>query len=151
MTKICVTSQGNDLAAPIDPRFGRCAFFIIADSETMQFEAISNSAMRASGGAGIQAAQTVASMGVKAVITGSVGPNAYPALQNAGIEIMTGVSGTVKDAIESFKQGSLTKLATPGPTQKGYGGGMGGGMGRGGGRGRGGGGRGGGGGGRGRW
>ena len=75
MTKICVTSQGNDLAAPIDPRFCRCAYFNIADSETMQFEAISNSAINASGGAGIQAAQTVASMGVEAVLTGNVGCN----------------------------------------------------------------------------
>lgn len=92
----------------------------------------------ASGGAGISAAQTVASKGVQTVITGSVGPNAYSALSSSGIEIMTGASGTVKSAIEDLKQGALTKITASGPAYAGMPGGMGGGrgMGRRGGRGR---------------
>ena len=143
MTKICVTSSGPTLESTVDPRFGRCAYFIIADSETYAFEAVSNEAAMASGGAGIRAAQTVTSMNVDAVLTGSVGP----ALQDAGIKILAGVSGTVKAAIENYNNDGYQELATPGPSNvgKGQGGpGRGLGMGRGGGRGmgRGGGGRG---------
>lgn len=150
MTKICITSSGPTLESTVDPRFGRCAYFIIADTETFAFEAISNEAAMASGGAGIRAAQTVASQNVEAVLTGSAGPNAFPALQASGIKVLVGISGTVKSAIESYSSGSLEELSTPGPANvgKGQGGlgrgmgmgyGGGGGMGRGGGRGGGGG------------
>ncbi len=135
MTKICVTSSGPTLDSTVDPRFGRCAYFIIADPETLAFEALSNEAAMASGGAGIRAAQTVASMGVEAVLTGSAGPNAFPALQDSGIKVLVGVSGTVKAAIESYKTGTLKELTTAGPSDvgKGQGGtGRGMGMGRGG-------------------
>ena len=148
MTKICVTSSGPTLESSVDPRFGRCSYFIIADPETLDFEAISNDAAMASGGAGVRAAQTVAAQNVEAVLTGSVGPNAFPALQNSEIKILVGISGTVKNAIEGYRIGSLTELSTPGPANvgkgqggpgrglgMGRGGGMGMGMGQGGGRG----------------
>jgi predicted Fe-Mo cluster-binding NifX family protein len=111
--KICVTATGNNLEAPVDPRFGRCAYLIIVDSETMQFEAIPNMAAGATGGAGIQAAQAIASKGVKVLVTGNVGPNAFRALSAAGIEIMTGASGTVREAVEKFKRGELGKTGAP--------------------------------------
>ncbi|MFW9793607.1 MAG: NifB/NifX family molybdenum-iron cluster-binding protein [Candidatus Thorarchaeota archaeon] len=150
MTKICVTSSGPSLESMVDPRFGRCAYFIIADSESYDFEAIPNDAATASGGAGIRAAQTVTSKNVEAVLTGSVGPNAFPALQDAGIRVLGNVSGTVKSAIENYKQRGFQELTIPGPSNvgrgqggpgrglgMGYGAGLGRGMGRGaGGRGR---------------
>ena len=111
--KICVTSTGNSLEAQIDPRFGRCSYFVIVDSETMQFEAVPNMAAGASGGAGIQAAQTVANKGVKLLITGNVGPKAFQALASAGIEIATGAFGTVREAVEKYKRGELSKTGAP--------------------------------------
>jgi len=79
----------------------------------MQFEAIPNVASGASGGAGIQAAQSVANKGAKLVITGNVGPNAYGALSAAGIEIVTGASGTVREVVEKFNRGELGKINGP--------------------------------------
>jgi predicted Fe-Mo cluster-binding NifX family protein len=111
--KICVTSTSNTLNAQIDPRFGRCSYLIIVDSETMRFEAIPNMAAGATGGAGIQAAQTITKKDVKLVITGNVGPNAFGALSAANIEIMTGASGTVKEVIEKYKKGELQKTGSP--------------------------------------
>ena len=148
MTRICVTSSGATLDSMVDPRFGRCAYFIIVDPDTLEFEAVSNEAAMASGGAGVRAAQTVASKNVEAVLTGSVGPNAFPALQEAGIKILANVSGTVRSVIENYRSDGFQELSTPGPANvgKGQGGpgrgmgmgggyGMGLGMGRGGGRG----------------
>ncbi len=132
MARICITSMGETLEAQVDPRFGRCAYFIIADSETLEFEAISNAAVMASGGAGIQAAQSVSTKDVKAVITGSVGPNAFFALNSSDIKILAGASGSVRNAIEMYKASKLEEISTPGPSHMG----MGSGGGRGGGRGR---------------
>ena len=111
--KICVTATANILDAQIDPRFGRCSYLIIVDSETMQFEAIPNTAAGATGGAGIQAAQTITSKGVKLLITGNVGPKAFQALSAAGIEVVTGAFGTVREAVEKFKRGALRKTDAP--------------------------------------
>ncbi|MEJ2067178.1 MAG: NifB/NifX family molybdenum-iron cluster-binding protein [Deltaproteobacteria bacterium] len=105
--KIVVTSTGNTLDSPIDPRFGRCQFFCFVDPETMEFEAAENEAVMAAGGAGPQAAQFVASKGAEAVITGNVGPNAVSALKAAGIKIYVGARGTVKETVSLFKNGQL--------------------------------------------
>jgi len=128
--KICVTASGNTLDASVDPRVGRAAYFIIVDSETMAFEAVSNMAAGAMGGAGIQAAQTIASKGVDVLITGNVGPNAFQALASTGIKIVVGAYGIVREVIEKYKRGELK--GTGAPTVGGHfgrGGGMG--MGRG--------------------
>jgi len=111
--RVCVSATANSLDAPVDPRFGRCPYFIIVDLETMRFEAIPNMASGAIGGAGIQAAQIVASKGVKVVITGNVGPNAFQALSAAGIKIVTGAYGTVREAIEKYKRGELREISSP--------------------------------------
>ena len=111
--KICITSEGNNLDSKVDPRFGRCQYFIIADTDTLKFEAIPNPNIETMGGAGIQSAQLVASKQVKAVLTGNVGPNAFQTLNAGGIDIYTGVSGSVKEAIEAYKSGKLKKTESP--------------------------------------
>lgn len=136
--KICITAQGPTLDAPIDPRFGRCANFIFIDSDTMQFDGVPNPGAMASGGAGIQAAQFVADQGAVVVLTGHVGPNAYNALNAGGVTMFTGVSGTVRNALEQYQAGQLTAVSSPtAPAHAGMGGGGGRGGGRGAGRGRG--------------
>ena len=108
--KVAVSAKGIDLDAQIDPRFGRCAYFIIVDADDMSFEAIDNESMALGGGAGIQAAQLVASKGAKVVITGSIGPNAFGTLSAAGIfQVFRAQTGTVRDAISDYKMGKLSE------------------------------------------
>jgi predicted Fe-Mo cluster-binding NifX family protein len=109
--KIAITSQGDNLDASVDTRFGRCAYFIIIDPETEKFEAVSNSAVDAMGGAGPQAAQTIADKGAVAVITGNVGPNAFQTLKAANIRIYQGASGTVKETLTKYKKDELQELS----------------------------------------
>jgi len=111
--KVCVSAVANSLDAQLDPRFGRCPYFVIVDSESMHFEAIPNMASGVTGGAGIQAAQIIANKGVKVVITGNVGPNAFQALSAAGIKIVTGAFGTVREAVEKYKKGELRETGAP--------------------------------------
>jgi len=111
--KIAISAMGTTLDAEIDPRFGRCQYFIIVDLETMQFEALENAGGMASGGAGIATAQMIAGKGVEAVITGNCGPNAYQVLSAAGIKVVTGVSGKARDAVQSYKAGGLKTSSQP--------------------------------------
>ncbi len=111
--KICVTSEGKDLDAKVDLRFGRCKNFIFFDTDTGKFEAQENTNVQFLGGAGIQSGQLVVSKGVKAVLTGDVGPNAHQVLFAAGISVFTGVSGTVKEAIDGYKKGQYKAVDTP--------------------------------------
>ncbi len=142
--KIAISAAGTSLDADAEPRFGRCPYFIIADPETMEFEAMDNSASMAAGGAGISAAQAIVNKGVQAVLTGNCGPNAYQVLSAAGIQVVTGVSGKVRDVIEGYRSGRFKASAQPNvPDHFGLGSascagpGMGRGMGRGCGKGRG--------------
>ncbi len=128
--KIAILAVEVTLDAEIDPRFGRCQYFIIVDPDTMNFEAINNAGGMGSGGAGISTAQLIAGKGVGAVLTGNCGPNAYQVLSAAGIKVITGVSGKVKDAIESYKSGKLQASSQPNVAGH-FGMGRGGGMGRG--------------------
>lgn len=111
--KIAVSAVGKTLDSQVDQRFGRCSYFLIVDSVTMSFDVMTNEAAGAMGGAGIQAAQAVANKSVKVVITGNVGPNAFQTLSASGMEIITGASGKVRDAVERYKRGELRKTEAP--------------------------------------
>lgn len=114
--KIAVSANGPTLDADIDPRLGRCQYFVIADPDTMEFEVLENSGAMAGGGAGISTAQTIAGKGIEAVLTGNCGPNAYQVLTVAGIKVLTGVSGRVREAIEDYKSGKLKASSRPNVT-----------------------------------
>ena len=117
--KIAITALGSDLQAQVDPRFGRAQYFIIIDTETMEYEAVSNSSMNAAHGAGIQSAQLMSSKNVTAIITGNVGPNAHQTLNAANIKIFQSDKTTVKQAIEKFKNNELKEITKAGPAHGG--------------------------------
>ena len=103
--KIAITSMGAKLEDKVDPRFGRCHYFILFDTKSNKFEAAENTGAQGMGGVGIQSGQIMADKGVETVLTGSCGPNAFQTLQAAGIKVITGASGTVQEAIDKFKSG----------------------------------------------
>jgi len=109
--KIAISSSGKDLHAQIDPRVGRCQYFIFIDPETMEFEALDNGGLTAMGGAGVQAAQLIAQKGANTLITGNIGPNAASALSASGIKVYLVPGGTVKEVIEGYKTGSLREAS----------------------------------------
>ena len=132
--KIAISASNPDLSSPVDPRFGRCPYFLIVDPETMKFEALENPNVSSASGAGIQSAQFISDKEVQAVLTGSCGPNAFQTLQAAGVEVIVGITGTVQEAVQQYKSGQFQPIAQPNVPPHfgmGMGGGMGGGMGRG--------------------
>jgi predicted Fe-Mo cluster-binding NifX family protein len=109
--KIGVTSLGPGPSDRIDIRLGRSPYFILVDTETMDFETIPNPNRASGSGAGIQAARLMADKEVKVMLTGNCGPNAFNVFRTFGIHVILGVDGTVRDAVHQFK---LHKLASSG-------------------------------------
>jgi len=106
--KVAVTSQGRDLEAKVDPRFGRAAFILVVDTETLDFEVLDNKAnVDAFKGAGIQAAAMVSQKGAQVLLTGYCGPNAYKTLKAANIKVASDATGTVAEAIKTFEAGDV--------------------------------------------
>jgi predicted Fe-Mo cluster-binding NifX family protein len=105
--KIAVSSSGKDLDSLIDPRFGRCAYFLLVETDDMSFEVFDNQSIASSGGAGIQSAQFISSKGAKAVITGNCGPNAVQTLTADGIEVFLENTGIVRKVLQKYKDGDL--------------------------------------------
>jgi predicted Fe-Mo cluster-binding NifX family protein len=130
--KVGVSAVGSTPDAEIDPRFGRCPYFVIVDPDSMEFETIENSDGSAGSGAGIAAAQSIAAKGVDVLITGNCGPNAYQVFTASNIKVITGVSGKVREAVKDYVSGKLQATSQPNVTvHSGMGRGIGGGRGRG--------------------
>ncbi|HID76321.1 MAG TPA: dinitrogenase iron-molybdenum cofactor biosynthesis protein [Planctomycetaceae bacterium] len=112
--KVAVSSQGQNLDSPVDPRFGRARYFVVVETDTGEFSTHDNTRnVETVQGAGIQAGRAVVELGARAVLTGHVGPKAFAALRAAGLEVFTGVSGTVGEAVERYKAGQLQAAAGP--------------------------------------
>lgn len=113
--KICISSSGPDLDSFVDPRFGRCLYFILVDDkDEKKINVVPNAGVNAMRGAGIQAAQIVVNQGAKVVITGNVGPNAFGALSASGVKVFQVSPGVkAKDALADFKQNQLPEITQP--------------------------------------
>jgi predicted Fe-Mo cluster-binding NifX family protein len=109
--RIAITAEGKELSSEIDLRFGRAKFLLVVDTESSDFVVHDNQLnLNAVQGAGIQTGQNIANLGVEAVITGNVGPNAFKTLNAAGVKIFLAEKQTVAKAVESFKAGNLKEV-----------------------------------------
>lgn len=104
--RIVVTTEGNDLDAQIDSRFGRAPKFLVVDTETMRFDLVANTqSLDLAQGAGIQSAQNVLVHKPEVVLTGNCGPKAFRVLKAAGIKVVIGAKGRIRDAIRDYMNG----------------------------------------------
>ena len=109
--RVAVSSTGESLESPVDPRFGRGSYFIIFD-ENKGHRVVRNAGQALGNGAGIQAAQQILDLGVGAVVTGDLGPNAFRVLAAGGVQMFVRCTGTVGSAIEAYRNGELRETAT---------------------------------------
>ena len=111
--KVAITATEPTLDAPVDPRFGRCPYFLIVETDDLSFEAVDNASQELGQGAGIQSARLMADKGVQHVLTGNCGPNAHQGLSAAGIGVIVGCAGTVREVVQQFKVGQLKSASQP--------------------------------------
>ena len=108
--KIAFSTSGDSMDSPLDSRFGRSPNFLIYDLDSDTFTIVNNEqSLNAAQGAGIQAAETVARHGVKALITGHCGPKAFRVLLAAGIKVYNSTASTVAEALAQHKAGALVE------------------------------------------
>ena len=108
---ICLPADGNNENSTVSASFGRCPYYAFYDTEKDQFEMVPNPAANAMGGAGIQASQFIVNKGANVVLTANMGPNSGEVLSSVNIKIITGVTGTLRDAVERFKRGEFSNKA----------------------------------------
>ncbi len=115
--RVAITADAPDENSPVSPIFGRCAYYAIYDTATDKLEFEPNASAMYARGAGVQAAQQVATLGAQMVITaGIAGPNASMVLAQAGIQVVNSFQGTIRDAVEAVKSGRISASApTPAP------------------------------------
>lgn len=117
--KIAISTSGNNLDEQLDVRFGRCKYFMIYDTETKTFNIIENEGQKASGGAGIAAAQQLIDEDIDAIITGSLGPNAFEIINKSGIKAYKSDSISIRNAIDKCEKGELEIITIAGPAHHG--------------------------------
>ncbi len=138
--RIAISATNTSFDAPLDERFGRCPCFVITDPEGTNHDMVENIHAERGSGAGIQAARLLIERDVSVVLTGRCGPNASETLAAAGVGVVTGCSGTVRQVVERYAAGGGQPPAGDNaPAAGGFTPGGGRGMGRGAGRGMGGG------------
>ena len=109
--KVAITAQGQEFSSMIDLRFGRAKWILVVDTETGEHQAHDNTVqLNLPQGAGIQTGQNVANLGVDAVITGNVGPNAFRVLDAARIRIYLAAEQTVEQAVAACREGRLQEI-----------------------------------------
>ena len=111
--KIAISSDGDTVESIIDQRFGRCKYFLIIeidDNKIVKVDAIENKGAIQGHGAGIQAAQQIGELNIKAVITGNLGPNATDVLSKLSIKAYHS-DGIAKEAVEKFIKGKLKEIS----------------------------------------
>jgi predicted Fe-Mo cluster-binding NifX family protein len=102
--KIAISSDGNNLESNVDPRFGRCPFFLIVELDSNNFQIINvmkNEGESQNQGAGIRTAQQISELNVEFVISGQIGPNASKILNELGIKQYC-ASGIIKNVLNDF-------------------------------------------------
>ncbi len=112
--RIAITSQGTSLKDMMDPRFGRCKYFIVVDienNEIKNFEAVQNQGFFQAHGAGGRAAQQIGDLGATALISGNLGPTASQVINQLGVKVYQ-ASGVVEDVVLEFIQGRLHELGS---------------------------------------
>lgn len=100
--KVAISSTGNSLEATIDQRFGRCAYFVIYDTENHAIEYIPNPNREVEEGAGPASVQLIVSRNVAKIISGEVGMKIKSLLDSYRIQIIVLMKSkrTIKEIIE---------------------------------------------------
>ncbi|MFO8010930.1 MAG: NifB/NifX family molybdenum-iron cluster-binding protein [Dehalococcoidia bacterium] len=105
--KIAVSADGTELDSGVSKVFGRAEYLLIVDTETMESMAVANPGASGGRAAGMRAVVVAVSHEVEAILTGYCSPMAARYLASSGIEVNDNLSGTVREAIDYYRQHSM--------------------------------------------
>ena len=104
--KVCIPTMGNrGLDDEVGEHFGRVPYYTVIDTETDEVEALENTSEHM-GGRGYPP-EIINKTGAEAMICGGLGRRAIGMFEELGIMVYIGAHGTVRDAIQMYKEGRL--------------------------------------------
>jgi predicted Fe-Mo cluster-binding NifX family protein len=104
--KICVPSvDDSGLDATVEAHFGRAACFSILDEDSDEVQVLVNDGEH-HGGARTPA-QIILESGADVVLASGMGPKAVMLLQGAGLRVCFGAQGTVRQAVDAYRDNRL--------------------------------------------
>ena len=106
--KVAISSKGTELNSQVDVRFGRGEYFVIIDGDNVT--SMENQAKFAQHGAGGEVVRLLSNENIDVILTGEVGPNAGIALDSFEIKAFRGISGTVEETYNKWKNGELEEV-----------------------------------------
>lgn len=112
--RAAITAVGKRRGAHVDPRFGRCNYLAIADAANEHWDFVPNPGLTSGTDAGVRVARELIGRQVTGVLTGQIGSDALTILRAAGIEVRTGVTGTVQEAFNAYRHRRLVAAAVAG-------------------------------------
>jgi len=121
--KIAIAASGETLDSQASQVFGRSSHLIVVDlvdGDLKDVKSIPNPPIT-EGGAGIKSARFVGDEKAEALISGSVGPNAFEVLKQLEIKTYQMVPGTVEQNLTLLSQGKLEELTPSAPQGRGMG------------------------------
>jgi len=113
--KIAISANGLNLDAKVAERLSTAKYLIIIDIDSGVFEALPNPVNERQSGAGIQVIMLAMNKGAKAVLTGYCRPSIASRFKSNGIEVLTDITGTVRNAVEQYKKVSRVQASETGP------------------------------------
>lgn len=108
--RIVIPAEDKNMDSGVCPSFGRTPYFLVYNTDEEKAEFIENPASKATGGAGVLAAQEVVDLNPEILLTPRCGENAGKVLKGADIKIYKSINKTLKENIEEFKKEGLSEL-----------------------------------------
>ena len=102
--KVAVTAIGPALDADMAVRFGRGAYFIVVDVDTLGFDVSDNPSITLDGDEGIRLSGILAKRHVNLVLAAYWTPYDYRTISSATIQAATVSFGTVRSAVEQVNR-----------------------------------------------
>jgi len=106
--KACIPTSGKGgLEDLVGEHFGKVPTYTIVDLETGEVKVIKNTSVHMGGR--LYPPEIMAKEGVEILLCSGVGRRALSMFREFNIDVYLGAKGTVREAIEMFKQGKLKK------------------------------------------
>ena len=107
MAMLCIPTAGaGGLQDRVGEHFGRVPTYTLVDSENGRARVVANSSEHA-GGVGLPA-DILAALGIDVLLCQGAGRRALQILEEKGIQVCVGVSGSVTEVVDAWKAGELT-------------------------------------------
>jgi len=112
--KIAVPASAPNLEAQVEHKPGTATYLLVIDTKDMTFESIERPPTSHGPGAGIEALTLVLDRGADVILTGYISPNIAGPIRRKGIEVITSVSGSVREAVEKYNRGAFDRAEDSG-------------------------------------